>query len=135
MKNKQTRLVAALLMLAVAAISGCGGGNTITPAVQPQVVNVQDSFSFQITGASNITQTLQYTWANSGTRATINHSSAITGGTAIVTFKDNAGTTVYSNALLSTGTVQSSVGTAGSWTIIITLTNVSGTINFTAQKL
>jgi len=136
MQGKQTRFFAALIVLAVAAISGCGGGNTITPAVQPQIVNMQDSFSFQITGASNVTQTLTYTWANSKTRSNTNHSSAITGGTATVTVKDNAGTVVYTNALLSTGTFASSVGTAGNnWTIIVTLTNLSGTINFSEQAL
>jgi len=122
--------------MAVAAISGCGGGgNALAPQFQPQVANLQDNFQFQTTGITNITQTLQYTWPNSGALASINHSSAVTAGTATLTIRDNAGTQVYSGALVASGTVMTSPsGAFGNWTIIITLTNVSATLNFRVQK-
>ncbi len=136
MTSKQTKVFIAILLMAVAAISGCGGGNALAPQFQPQVANVPDNFQFQTTGVTNITQTLQYTWSNSGLLASINHSSAITSGTANLTIKDSAGTQVYSGALVSSGTVTSSPsGLSGNWTIIITLTNVSGTMNFRVQKM
>ena len=94
-----------------------------------------DNFQFQTTGVTNVTQTLQYTWSNSGQLASINHSSAVTAGTATLTIKDAANTQVYSGALVSSGTVMTNPsGAAGNWTIIVTLTNVSGTLNFRVQK-
>ncbi len=67
--------------------------------------------------------------------ASINHSSAVTAGTATLTIKDAAGTQVYLGALASSGTVMTSPsGVSGNWTIIVTLTNVSGTLNFRVQK-
>jgi len=136
MASKQTKVFVAVILMAVAAISGCGGGgNALAPQFQPQVANVPDNFQFQTTGITNVTQTLQYTWSNSGLLASINHASAVTAGTATLTIKDAAGTQVYSGALVSSGTVMTSPsGVAGNWTIIVTLTNVSGTLNFRVQK-
>jgi hypothetical protein len=135
MASKQTKVFAALILMAVAAISGCGGGgNALAPQFQPQVANLPDNFQFQTSGITNITQTLQYTWSDSGLLASINHSSTVTAGTATLTIKDAAGTQVYSGALVSTGTVVSSSGVTGNWTMIVTLTNVSGTLNFRVQK-
>lgn len=136
MASKRTNVFVALILTAVAAISGCGGGgNALAPQFQPQVANLPDNFQFQATGVTNVTQTLQYTWSDSGLLASINHSSTVTAGTATLTIKDAAGTQVYSGALVSTGTVQTSPsGVSGNWTIIITLNNVSGTLNFRVQK-
>ena len=78
---------------------------------------------------------------NAGTKqrsseaATINQSSAITGGDATLLLKDNAGTTVYSKSLKQNGTFPTIVGVAGNWTIQVLANNVSGTLNFRAQKL
>jgi hypothetical protein len=136
MTSKPRNIISALVLMAVFAASGCGGGSAVAPQFQPQVANVADNFQFQTTGITNITQVLQYTWSNSGLLATVNHASAIISGTAIVTIKDSAGTQVYSAALASTGTPATSPsGVAGNWTITVTLTNASGTINFRVQKL
>ncbi len=104
---------------------------------QPEINNAPDNFQFQATGLTGVTTTVQYTWQNSGTRATVNHSSAVTGGTATLTIKDAAvpPVTVYSRDLVASGTPATSVGTAGAWTIIVQLTNTSGTLNFRVQKL
>ncbi len=132
---RRFNVVSALCLMAVLAMSGCGG-NALAPQFQPQVANVADNFQFQTTGIANITQELHYTWSNSGLLASINHASAITAGTATLTIRDSAGTLVYSGALASSGTVTTSPsGAAGSWSITVTLTHASGTINFRVQKL
>ena len=131
-----TRVVMRLaLCLILVLVAGCGGGgNALAPQFQPQVANLPDNFQFQTTGITNITQTLQYTWKNTGQLASINHSSAVSAGTATLTIRDHAGTQVYSGAMVSSGTVMCSSGVAGDWTIVITLTNVSATLNFRVQK-
>lgn len=129
-------LVNAFLLLAVAAVSGCAGSTALNPQFQPQVSNLADNFQFQATGVTNVTQTLQYTWQDSGTAASINQACSITAGTATLTLLDANGTQVYSASLANNGTFQTSpAGVSGGWTIKIVLTGVSGTLNFRVQKM
>ena len=79
--------------------------------------------------------TLTYSWSNSGTRATINHSTVTTAGSTLLVIRDGAGATVYSKALSASLNEATSAGQAGTWSIQLTLTNYSGTLNFRAQKL
>lgn len=126
-------LAAALLVGAV----GCGGNNPVNPAYQPQIINLQDSFSFQLTGVQNGSASLTYTWQNTGTRATIDRSSSITAGTVNLTLKDSAGVVVYNRPLNgASGSAPTDIsGAAGAWTIIVDFASADGTINFRAQKL
>ena len=114
-------------------IAGCGSGGALNPAFQPQVANNPDNFQFQSTGVQNVTQTLQYTWSNSGTHASVNQATTVTGGSATVTLRDAVGTTVYMGNLANNGTFASNAGQAGNWTILLSLSNYSGTINFRVQ--
>ncbi len=122
----------ALLLL----LAGCGGGNSaLNPQFQPQVANLQDNFQFQSTGVQNVTQTLTYTWQNSGTGASINQACTVAPGTAFIHLLDASGKAVYSADLAANGTFSSIAGTAGAWTIQVVLTKVNGTINFRVQKM
>jgi hypothetical protein len=120
---------AATLLLA----AGCSD-NSLAP-FQPQINNAADNFQFQATGLTNVTTTVQYTWSNSGTAATVNHSSTVTGGSATLTIRDANGTQVYSGALVASANPTTSVGVAGAWTIRVDLVNTGGTLNFRVQKL
>jgi len=97
-----------LVLALVASLAGCGGGSALNPQFQPQVSNVADNFQFQTTGITNITQTLHYTWQDSGTAASINQACSITGGTATLSLLDANGTQVYSASLANNGTFQTS---------------------------
>ncbi|MEK6598430.1 MAG: hypothetical protein AABY91_08865, partial [Gemmatimonadota bacterium] len=79
--------------------------------------------------------TLTYPWVNSGTRATINHSTTTTAGSTLLVIKDAAGATVYSKALSPSLNEPTTAGQAGTWSIQLTLTNYSGTLNVRVQKL
>lgn len=129
-----------LLLLTVAALglaAGCGSNEPETPLApfQPEIVNNPDNFAFQATGVQNVSTTLSYVWQNSGARAIVNHSSAIVNGSAIVTVYDSNDSLVYTNGLLASGDEQSTIGTTGSWHIVVTLNSCSGTLNFRVQKL
>lgn len=129
------RLVRATTTLVLAALlASCGGSNALAP-FEPQVSNVPDNFSLQATGVTNLSTTVTYVWANSGTRATVNHSTSTTAGSTLLVIKDHAGTTVYSKALSSSLNEPTAVGVAGSWIVQLTLTDYSGSLNFRAQKL
>ncbi len=124
---------AGLLLLLL--LVGCGGGNVLNPQFQPQISNQTDNFQFQATGVTNVSQTLQYTWQNTGTMADVNQACSITGGMATLSIRDAAGTMVYSRDLSANGTFQTTpVGTTGAWRIEVFLSSLTGTLNFRVQK-
>jgi hypothetical protein len=129
------KLFRLILPVALIAAGGCGGKNVLTnPAFQPEIVNLTDSFSLQATNVTGVTQTIQWTWQNTGTNAVIDHSSMITGGTAIMTILDSNGVQLYMEPLAQSGNPNIGSGAPGGWVIRLTLTNVSGTLNFRVQK-
>ena len=138
--QKKTSVVVAVIALSllVSTMIGCGSDGPTTTALdpfQPEIVNNADAFQFQATGVNNVSTTVEYTWANSGTQATINHSSVITSGSAVVTLFDNDATQVYQSGLVASANEPSAVGVTGNWTVRVVLTNVDGTMNFSVQKL
>ena len=125
-----------ILPVAVLLAAGCGGkqAGLTNPAFQPEIVNQTDSFSFQATNVVNVTQTVQYTWQNTGTTANVDHSSQITSGLATLTILDSGGQQVYMAPLSPTGTFATASGTAGGWTIQVVVSDLDATLNFSAQR-
>lgn len=132
--NTYTLRGAILLMLALVAVSCGGDTNPIGPANQPEVANLQDNFQFQASNLTGTTQTLTYTWPNSGTSANVNQSGVVSNGTATLIIRTAAGQQVYSRDLSLTGTFTTETGPAGNWQIEVRLVNVTGTLNFRVQK-
>jgi hypothetical protein len=122
-----------LAVILGAGLTACSS-NPLEP-FQPQISNAPDNFQLQATDVVTVTSTQTYTWSNTGTRATINHSTSTTAGTARLIIRDAAGTEVYSKALVPSLNEATATGTTGSWTIVLILTGYSGTLNFRAQKL
>lgn len=129
------RLSSLIALSASLAASGCSNPSDPLGPFQPEITNRTDSFEFQATGVAAVTSTLSYSWANTGTRATINHSTTTTAGSARIVIRDGAGTLVYDKALVPSLNEPTTAGTAGTWTIQLVLAGYSGTINFRAQKL
>jgi len=125
------RLAAALLLVGVAA---CDSGNVIGPENEPEVTNVADNFQWQVSNLSNVTQTLTYTWQNTGTVANVDQATSPSGGSATLTIRDADGTQVYGRGLSENGTFQTDTGPSGSWTIVVELSGADGTFNFRVQK-
>ena len=122
-----------LLVILGGGLTACSS-NPLEP-FQPQISNATDNFQLQATGVVGVTSTQTYSWSNTGTQATINHSTTTTAGTALVTIRDAAGTVVYSKALVPSLNEATATGTTGTWTIVLTMTTYSGTLNFRVQKL
>ena len=131
MKTLRMLALSAALMAAVAA---CGDSNVIGPDNQLEVTNAQDNFQLQVSALDEVSQTLEYSWQNTGTQATIDVSQAITSGTAILTLTDADGTVVYQEDLADDSDGQTLVGVAGAWGIRLVLDGVNGTFNFRAQR-
>lgn len=131
--------VQALVLLTAGALLGCGGGTTNTSAplanFQPEIINTQDNFQFQATSLNQVVGTVQYTWSNTGTRATVNHSSAITSGATMLEVFDADNVRVYADSLKASASDQTATGATGTWRVRVALTQVDGTLNFRLQKL
>jgi hypothetical protein len=127
------RLVLAGTLGFVLTIAACGG-NLLGPQNQLEVTNGTDSFQLQAIALDNISQTLSYTWQNTGTSANVDQSGIVASGAATLTITDAAGTEVYRRSLIQTGSFITSAGTSGSWTIEVSLSGVTGALNFRVQK-
>lgn len=123
---------ALLSFAAIALFSGCS--DPLAP-FQPEVTNAADSFQLQATGVTKLSTTRTYTWTNTGTRATINHSTSTTGGVATLTVRDAAGAVVYTRSLSPSLNEPTTIGATGLWTVQLTTSGYSGTLNFRVQKL
>lgn len=122
------------IVLAIATTSCGGGTNPIGPSNQPEVANSRDTFQFQASGLTLTTQTLAYTWENTGTSANVNQSGTVSGGSATLTIRTPSGAEAYSRDLATTGTFTTGTGTPGNWRIEVRLEKVTGTLNFRVQK-
>jgi hypothetical protein len=123
----------ALVAIACALVSSQCGDNTLAP-FQPEVTSATDNFQLQATGVRNRTATLNYPWQNTGNRATVNHSTTTTSGSARLVILDADGVSVYDHALVPSLTDSTGAGPAGAWTIRLVLDHYSGTLNFRVQK-
>ena len=121
-------------MLVTIALIGACSKDPLSP-FQPEIGNVADNFQLQATNVTGVTATRIYSWSNSGTRATINHSTVTSAGSARFIVRDAAGTVVYDKALAPSLNESTIAGTAGVWTIQLQLTTYSGTLNVRSQKL
>jgi hypothetical protein len=128
------RVIAGALIAGAAIVGGCGGNNPIGPSNQPEVANNRDNFQFQASNLQGTSQTLTYTWENTGTAANVNQSGQISSGAARLTLRDGSGAEVYTRSLTETGTFVTAAGIAGNWRIEVRLDDVTGTLNFRAQK-
>ena len=129
---KRTLIIA--LAGALIFLVGCSNKNPLAP-FQPEIVNNPDNFQFQVTAAKHVTTSIDYHWQDSGASASINQACSIQNGTATVTLLDANGTQVYTKGLEMNGTFSSTSGATGLWTIRVTLTDISGSLNFRVQKL
>ena len=112
--------------LALVAVAACGSNNVIGPANQLQVTNAADDFQFQVTAMRNVSQTLSYSWSNTGDSANINQASSLTGGTATLTLRGPGNTVLYQGNLATNGTMHSQKGVTGTWRIDVVLSRADG---------
>jgi hypothetical protein len=112
----------------------CGGGNVIGPDNQLEVTNAPDDFQFQVSNLTDVSQTLTYTWTNTGTQATVDISQAITAGSVILTIRDQDGAFMYTDDLREDNDGDTAAGRSGIWEIEIRIEAASGTFNFRVQR-
>jgi len=134
MNEVKRRIAAALFVVVAAGVAACGGDSVTNPAFEPEIVNLPDNFELQATDITDVSETLVYTWQNSGTTAAVDRSSVLSGGSGTVTVYDADGKQVFTSAVTTDGSSTTDSGVAGAWQIRVVLSDASGTINFRVQK-
>ena len=129
-----TKVRAVVALATCLALSSCGSDPPTSPGIQPQIANLTDDFSYQVSSVSNFSGSAPYSWQNTGISANINQSTSVTSGSMTLVITDANGTQVYSRSLSENGTFVTADGVAGTWTIRVTYTGAIGTVNFRAQK-
>lgn len=125
----------AALFAALMIASGCNDETTAPLApFEPQVTNAADNFQLQATDVTDVGTTLQYSWENTGTQASVDHSTTTASGTAQVVIRDASGVIVYNQGLVPSLNEDTSSGSSGTWRISLMLSEYSGTLNFRVQK-
>src|ERR1700693_6407495 len=76
------RLVA---LSTIALLGACGSSTSPLAPFSPQINNIPDNFHLQASNVTNVTSTITYTWANSGTAASAGQSTTVAAGTAKLT--------------------------------------------------
>ena len=135
MRTIEYKTIIAILISTV-CVAGCSDSSTPPPApgIQPEIVNIMDSFEYQITSIDGYSGAASYSWENSGAAAAVDHSSVVLNGIGTLVVQDADGNEVYSDVLTDSGSVVTQAGTAGTWTIRISYATFSGTVNFRVQK-
>ena len=133
MLSRPSRLVPMCVVVVglLGAFSGCG--SPASPGVNPEIVNLADHFSYQVSNIQNYSGTMSYSWSNGGTQANINQACSVNGGAAVLVVLDGANVQVYSRSLADNGTFTTAAGTPGTWTIRVVYDGASATVNFRAD--
>ena len=136
-QKKLILVVTAVALMVGTLMTGCGSDKPVNPLTpfQPQIINQTDDFAFQITNVQSLTTTVTYTWQNTGTQASVDHSTVLTNGSANLIILDADGTQVYSSPLVASGTDATATGTTGAWTIRVVMNGTDADqVNFRVQK-
>lgn len=130
-ETMKTTMILGLLMVAAAC-----GGDPVSPLepFQPEINSATDNFQLQATDVTDVAETLQYTFENTGTQAVVDHSTTTEEGSATISIRDASGVEVYAHGLEPSLNADTATGVAGTWTITLVLADYSGTLNFRVQK-
>jgi hypothetical protein len=129
-----TRIATAGALAACLVFSGCSDSPPTSPGIQPQIANLPDDFSYQVSNVRYYTGSASYSWQNTGISANVNQATTVTSGSMTLVITDANAMQVYSRSLGDNGTFVTADGVVGTWTIRVTYAGASGTVNFRVQK-
>ena len=133
--TRRFRAVALAIIAGSSTWLGACSDSPTGPGIQPQILNQPDNFEYQVSDVQGFSGTLSYSWQNTGTSATVNQATTVSGGTITLRILDATGTQVYSRSLSENGTFATAVGQAGTWTVRVIYSGaIAPTVNFRAQK-
>jgi hypothetical protein len=122
------------LGLAVSVSGACDTRIPPVPQLEPQVVNLRNSFNFQATNLFGVFEDVTYRWQIDGTTATVAQSPTALLGDATVFVTDAKGVQVYQRSLAENGSFATTTGVPGTWTIRLHFADASGDVAVQMNK-
>ena len=116
------------LALAVSISGACDTRIQSVPQLEPQVVNLRNSFNFQAVNLIGVIQEVTYQWQIDGTTATVAQNPTALLGDATVFVTDAKGVQVYQRSLAENGSFTTTAGVPGTWTIRLRFNDASGDV-------
>ena len=141
-RPRDSTLVILIIAAVVVVSASCDGNNIIGPENELEVINVTDTFEFQVTALNNVTDMLTYMWENTGTSANVLRSFYLTGGAVTIDIRDADGHPISHGSFITpgdsdldvVGTFQTPSGTSGLWAIEVAFSRTSGDVRFALHK-
>jgi len=128
-------LYTALALGFALAVSGaCDTRIPPVPQLDPQVVNLRNSFNFQAVNLLGVFQDVTYKWQIDGTSATVDQSPTALLGDATVFVTDARGVQVYQRSLAENGSFTTTTGVPGTWTIRLHFSDATGDVAVQLNK-
>jgi hypothetical protein len=122
------------LGLALTASGACDTRIQPVPQLEPQVVNLRNSFNFQAVNLIGVIQEVTYQWQIDGTTATVAQNPTALLGDATVFVTDAKGVQVYQRSLAENGNFVTTTGVPGTWTIRLHFADASGHVAVQLNK-
>ena len=116
------------LGLALTASGACDTRIQPVPQLEPQVVNLRNSFNFQAVNLIGVIQEVTYQWQIDGTTATVAQNPTALLGDATVFVTDAKGVQVYQRSLAENGSFTTQAGVPGTWTIRLHFADATGDV-------
>lgn len=135
------RLIAVGAVTVIAVLAACDGNFSLVTGDNglhwtPSVEVDHDSLRVAGTTPPGIKYTTSYTcwWPNSGTSARASWTSAITSGTVTLGIFDTHGLELFRQPVSAHGTYLTSVADSGTWMVVVTFENFTGTVDIRVLK-
>lgn len=116
------------LALAVSISGACDTRIQSVPQLEPQVVNLRNSFNFQAVNLLGVFEDVTYRWQIDGTTATVAQTPTALLGAATVFITDAKGVQVYQRSLAENGSFTTQAGVPGTWTIRLHFADATGDV-------
>ena len=122
------------LGLAISVSGACDTRIPPVPQLEPQVVNLRNSFNFQAVNLLGVFQDVTYRWQIDGPTATVSQSPTALLGDATVFVTDANGVQVYQRSLAENGSFTTTSGVPGTWTIRLHFKDATGDVAVRLNK-
>ena len=114
--------------------AACGEDpNTLDPNIVT-LVELQDFFSYSVTGLDNVTDFKRHWWVMGGDQAIIDVTSGITDGSVLLQLRGGDGTVVYLEDIADAVDTLTAASFPGVWQLDVIYDEASGDFSFTLER-
>jgi hypothetical protein len=124
----------ALVMAVLVSLTASGCASTRTAGNDFRVTNRLGFFEFRIGSAESFTMAQTYAWWNPHSTAVVRQSSEIRSGVALLEIRDVNGLLVHAKNLREQGTMVTSAGAPGMWSVEVSLDKATGSVRLQVEK-